>query len=505
MRRPSPFDWTAVALLAAAAGWVAAGNRHYSYDDAFITFRMAAQAATGHGFVYNPGEWHLGSTAALYGLALAGLGWLAGPAQIPVIAGWLSAASVFATGLFLYLLCRGPVDDGAAGDDRDTGRRADPRAVGLAAGLIYVTSPMIFVTFGGEMPVLLAVATAACLALDRDRTRLAAGLGAVAALVRPDGVLVLGVVLGAALVRRRRVPWREAAIAASLLVPFALLAWYAYGTPLPSTLGAKLAQRDSGLWSTFARGLRDWLVLFLWNDRGPNLGFAPVVPPTLWLWTAIGVVAVWRYRRLWPLLAWTALFVAAYSALRVPFYHWYAAPAALALAACGGAGLAEAATRLVGLAVRERAGAPKVPVLGAALAIAAALAIGWRPLHALPRTSALNDNVRLYIETGRWLAARTPPGSRVGYYEIGYIGFYGERPMIDALGLIDPAVAPAVAVHDWARAFRQARPDYILEKPGAGLNTFLAEPWFAAEYRLEKELRVGAEVLRVHRRVGGGG
>jgi hypothetical protein len=503
VRRPSPFDWTAAALLAAAAAWVAAGNRHYSYDDAFITFRMAANAASGHGFVYNPGEWHLGSTAALYGLLLAALGRVAGPGQIPSVAGWISVAAVLATGLLLYVLFRGrgAVREAAGGADPVV--PADARAAGLAAGLVYVTSPMIFVTFGGEMPVLLAVATAACLALDRDRSQVAAALGAVAALVRPDGVLVLGVVLAATLLRRRRLPWRELAVAASILVPFALLAWHAYGTPLPSTLAAKLAQRDSGLWSTFGQGLRDWLVLFLWNDRGPNLGFAPVVPPTLWLWTAIGLVAVWRHRRLWPLLAWVVLFVAAYSAMRVPFYHWYAAPAALALAACAGAGLAEAAAWLARVAARSRVDGRRVRALAAVLPVAAALAIGWRPLRALPRTSALNDNVRLYIEAGRWIADATPPGSRVGYYEIGYIGFHGRRPMIDALGLIDPAIAPAVAAHDWARAFRQARPEYILEKPGAGLNTFLAEPWFTAEYRLERELRVGGEALRVHRRIAG--
>jgi hypothetical protein len=498
MRRPSPFDWIAAVLLAAAAAWVAAMNRHYSYDDAFITFRMAAQAAEGHGFVYNAGEWHLGSTAALYGLMLAGFGRLAGPAQIPAIAGWCSAAALLATGTCLYLLFRGPA---GGADASDRAAAPDPRAVGLAAGLLYVTSPMVFVTFGGEMPVLLAVVAAACLALDRGRTGLAAGLGAVAALVRPDGVLALGVVLGTIALRRRRFPWREASIAAALLLPFVLLAWHAYGTPLPATLDAKLAQRDSGLWARFAGGLRDWVVLFLWNDRGPNLGFAPVVPPTLWLWTAIGAAAVWRYRRAWSLLAYAALFVGAYAALRVPFYHWYAAPAALALAAFGGAGLAQAATWLTRLAPGAGADGERLRRTAAVVAVAAVLAIAWRPLRALPRTSALNDTARLYIEAGRWLAGSTPPGSRVGYYEIGYIGFHGGRPMVDALGLIDPSIAPAVAAHDWARAFRRSRPDYILEKPGVGLNTFLAEPWFAAEYRLEREMQVGRERLRIHRRL----
>jgi len=290
------------------------------------------------------------------------------------------------------------------------------------------------------------------------------------------------------------VPWREAAVAAALLLPFLLLAWHAYGTPLPSTLGAKLAQRDSGLWTSFGRGMYAWLKLFLWNDRGPNLGFAPVAPPTLWLWILAGGVAIWRYRAYWPLVVWSAVFLGAYAALRVPFYHWYAAPAVPALAIAAGTGLGAAVGALLTLAGRAR------PGVVTAVAAAIALLVSLKPLAALPRTSALNDNVRLYIETGQWLALNTPPRSRVGYYEIGYIGFYSDRPMIDALGLIDPAIAPAVVAHDWARAFREHRPEYILEKPGAGLNTFLAEPWFAAEYQLAAELHVGAERLRVHQR-----
>ncbi len=311
-------------------------------------------------------------------------------------------------------------------------------------------------------------------------------------------MLAIAAVLATMAVRGRRWPWREGVLAAGVLLPFLVLAWHAYGTPLPSTLPAKLAQRDSGLWGTFSRGLIDWLRLFLWDATRPNLGFAPVTPPTLWLWIAAGVAAIWRLRPLLPLLAWTAAFTVAYALLRVPFYHWYAAPAALGLCILGGAGLARAIEWLVSAVSRPDAARWPVPAVAV---IAAALAISLPPLAALPRTSRLNDTVRLYIEAGHWLATQTRPRSRVGYYEIGYIGFYGGRPMVDSLGLIDPSVAPAVRVHDFGRAFREARPDYILEKSGAGLNTFLAEPWFAEEYRLETELRVGGEGLRIHRRL----
>jgi hypothetical protein len=474
------------AALVVVTAWVAYAGGVYSYDDAFITYRMAANLATGHGFVYNPGEWHLGSTAALYGMLLAALGRVFGPDRIPEISAVLSCGAMFATGAILPAL-------GAGSADAAAGRRA-----GVAAGLLYAASPLLFVTFGGEMPFLIALVAGAFLAEQRQRPFLAAGLAALAALTRPDGVQAIMVVLTTMAVRDRRLPWREAALAIVILLPFAALAWHLYGSPLPSTLPAKLAQRDSGLWGSFGRGLVDWLRLFLWDNSRPNLGFLPVAPPTLWLWAAVGVAGIWRCRACLPLLAWTALFTGSYALLRVPFYHWYAAPAALGLCILAGAGLTWAIDGVLRL-VAGRVVAAR-PVVAVAAAIVAAIAISWPPLAALPRSSRLNDNVRLYIDAGRWLANNTRPQSRVGYYEIGYIGFYGGRPMIDALGLIDPSIAPAVRVHDFGRAFRTARPDYILEKPGAGLNTFLAEPWFAEEYRVEAELHVGREALRVHRR-----
>ena len=75
---------------------------------------MAANLAAGHGFVYNPGEWHLGSTAALYGLMLAALGWLFGAAAIPAASG----------GDLVRLDVRDRPDP--AGDRRRRGRRRAP-------------------------------------------------------------------------------------------------------------------------------------------------------------------------------------------------------------------------------------------------------------------------------------------------------------------------------------------------------------------------------------------
>jgi hypothetical protein len=513
--RLTPVDSGALLLITVATLYIGVTNGHYSYDDAYITYRMADNFSRGLGFVYNPGEWHLGSTAAFYGLLVGSVRWLlsvispSGAPPIPAIGGLISALSLLATGWLLYGL----------------GRNARAPLCGLAAGLFYITNPMIFVTFGGELPFQIALITGAFFAYQQGARPLAAALAALAILTRPDGVQAAGVLLVYDIASRWKstksvkalVPWRELLTGAIILAPFIGAAWYAYGSPLPSTLAAKMAQRDSGLWGTYGRGLVDWVLLFMWNDKAANLGFAPVNPLLVWLWALLGIAGIWRYRVFLPLVAWSAVFVLTYTAQRVPFYHWYAAPAAFGisiLAACGLCAVAELvekwwgsrtapvdakAAQAIGTTALNR---PALIVSLAVLLLVAAAAI--KPLMALPRTSQLNPTVRLYIEVGEWLQVNTLPTASVGYYEIGYIGFYGRRRMVDTLGLIDPAVAPAVARRDFTWALRERRPDFILEKRGAGLNGFLGEQWFKDEYRSRAIMAVrgpASEAVVIHERI----
>jgi hypothetical protein len=539
--RLTPVDSGALLLITVVTLYVGTTNGHYSYDDAYITYRMADNFSRGLGFVYNPGEWHLGSTAAFYGLLVGSLRWVlsaispGGAPPIPAIGGLISALSLLATGWLLYGL----------------GRNARAPLCGLVAGLFYITNPMIFVTFGGELPFQIALITGAFFAYQQQARPIAAALVSLAILTRPDGVQAAGVLLVYDIASRWKstkslnalVPWRELLTGAIILTPFIAAAWYAYGSPLPSTMAAKLAQRNSGLWGTYGRSLVDWVLLFLWNDKAPNLGFAPVNPPLVWLWALLGIAGIWRYRVFLPLVAWAAVFVLSYSALRVPFYHWYAAPAAFGisiLAACGLCMVAELvetlwasratpvpepaeadkspkdARRAKAAAAANTAKAAKAaevigttalnrPALIASLAVLLVVAAAAvKPLLALPRTSQLNPTVRLYMEVGEWLQVNTPPQSSVGYYEIGYIGFYGRRRMIDTLGLIDPSVSPAVERRDFTWALRERRPDFILEKRGAGLNGFLGEQWFKDEYRSRAIMSVrgpSTDAVIIHERI----
>lgn len=57
---------------------------------------------------------------------------------------------------------------------------------------------------------------------------------------------------------------------------------------------------------------------------------------------------------------------------------------------------------------------------------------------------------------GRWIAAHLPPAARVAAFDIGAIGYFSARPVVDLGGLVDPAFVPYL--------FANKVPDYMKQK-----------------------------------------
>jgi hypothetical protein len=501
------------------AVYIAIANLSNTYDDALITYRYAYNLASGVGFVYNPGEWFLGTTAPLYGLLLGCIGFFGGPDIIPLIGGVISGLSLALTGVALYVY----------------GRLHRQSFCGLLAGLFFVANPLLLATFGGEMLFQVALIAWAFVLYRLDRTVWSALLLALATLTRPDGLVAAAVIGAHYLVTRRRIPWREAACAAVVLLPFALLAWVSYGSALPATFGAKLAQRDSGLWPAFGKGMFEWLRAFTMQGSSTTYPQLPAAPNAIRyvLFVVLGLPALVLFR-FWLLpLAWVVLYLVAYQALNVPFYHWYIIPAVFGLMILAASGVAAAVAAATYLYRRLLKGYP-IPDDQAAKAISlpelrwlsfintarlngalSALTV----LLLLPGIAAqLGDVQRLalqpdpaeeqYQRTGQWLAANTPLGSSVGYFEIGYLGYYARRPIVDPLGLFDPLIVPHVARREFTWAYEHYRPAYIVQNQRIFpeyIGKIVKEPWFKREYREVAQIaEPGYPPLIIYRRMTAG-
>lgn len=475
LKKPSLAGLMGAVLIVSLAAFVAIVGWRDTYDDAYITYRYAYNFATGQGFVYNPGEWFMGTTAPLYGLILGTLGAMINPEAIPAIGGVISGMSLMLTGIALYKY----------------GRLHRHSFCGLLGGVFYVANPLLAMTFGGEILLQVMLIAWAFVFYRMKRTFMAALLLAISILVRPDGVIAAGVIGMHYLLIRRRLPLREIATMAMVILPFMVLAWISYGSPLPGTLQAKMAQGSSGFWQLFGRGTVEWLRGFTIQGSSPIFTNLPAIPNAtrFILFVIVGIPATLVFFRFQILpLTWAALYALAYHLLNVPFYHWYIVPIVLGLMILAGAGVAgavELVRRTYLLLGRSYYRSWAVSLLAGVCLLTLGPGIYAELKYTQNRVaSEPNPSEQLYQRTGQWLRANTQPNDRIGYLEIGYVGYYSQRPIVDALGLVTPEVASHVASKDFGWAYAHYRPEYIIiNQLFQNLVKVKNKPWFREEYR----------------------
>jgi hypothetical protein len=277
--------------------------------------------------------------------------------------------------------------------------------------------------------------------------------------IRPDALLLLlpiGWVIG--FEGRNQLP-RAARSAAAVGVGVAVLLFPYLGFNLllggqawPSTFYAKQAE--------YAVELGRPLVLRLAEQWGVGMVGAGAV-------LAAGFVAsIWmdgagrRWARLAPALWWLA-FLAAYAVrLPVTYQHGrYAMPAIPVLVILGAEAMLTAAVRASGRGSRLLTRA----WIAAALATAIAFLV--------PGARAYGQDVAIIetemVATARWIEANTERGDLIAAHDIGAVGYFSDRTLIDLAGLISPEVIPFVRDEARLAAYLQARgADYLMTFPG---------------------------------------
>jgi hypothetical protein len=434
--------------LAAVTALLYALFNGWGYDDPFITYRYARNLASGLGPVYNPGERVLSTTTPLFALLLAPLAAL--DLDLPSLANLIGAASLAAGGLCLWEL----------------GRAWGSPAAGWAGLLLYPTFPLLATTSGSETPLYLALCLGSFALYAHRRFTLAAACCALAVLARPDGVLVAALLSAHYLIKTLKVsetfrvyfhqaiqslPWRAVLVFLVLLLPWFLFAWSYYGSPVPVTLSAKQQQGGMAISQRFAGGFLDLVA-----------GYAG-----RWVWrfeaalALLGVgYAVLKGRPWLLLLAWTAVYFAAYSLLGVSRYFWYYAPLVPGFIAAVGLGVQAVFTTAGRLTKR--------PALARTLAGILLISLAAAQIPRLISTAGFNDRrLAAYREVGKWLDENIPPQASVGALEVGIIGYYARRPMVDFAGLIQPAVSRRLsreATYEDAAlwALEKYRPGYLV-------------------------------------------
>jgi len=432
----------------AYVGYAAAqGYPGFPLDDGWIHQTYARNLVETGSWAYVPGELSAGSTSPLWTLILA-MGYALGApfrawtaavgalsvAAVAVVAGWVARRlfPTFGVGWVAALACALEWHLLWAG------------ASGMETALF---AALALAVLGGAM------------ALARDERRLAwlgwGLLGGAAFLTRPEGLLPLGLGgLGLLVARRedrargrRGAAWARYGLAAAgflaLAVPYLVFNWKASGAILPNTFYAKQAE------------YREVAEAVPWLVRAARVAGVQFVGGMALL--APGMVVAWRDiagRRDWmgflPLVWWAATVALYATRLPVTYQHGrYVMPVIPALAVYGAPG-----TVLLVNAARGRVGR----ILSRALALAACAVFA---AFVVVGARAYLADVRIIdsemVDVARWLDANTPPDAVIAVHDIGAVGYFTRRPLVDLAGLVSPEVVPFIRDESRLYAYIRAR------------------------------------------------
>lgn len=445
----------------------------FPLDDAWIHMTFGRNLAQGAGFGVNPGEPCGASTSVLWSLWLAALHLL--PARFG-LAGVI--ACVKASGVFLGLAAI-------------AGTRRFLRAAGLSpretlAGLLLTLAayPLSWAALSGmEVPLTCALcawaaayqAEAANGANSGRARRIAAVLWALATIARPENAVFLAAAV--LLMSRHEEQGRLSGMVrlAGWVLPivtlYILSMIYISGKPWPSTLEAKMtagalpAMARTGDWSGIpaaafagcAKALGESLA-FLLGENVVAL-VACLLAPSFWFISRKerlergSVETAWFAWASLPVQAVLVALIAApesYSAFHGRYLAhtvWLAVPAATVFAS--------AARRLL-----DR------PRLIRAVALVGLLAAADRQIDLADAYARETSNItNLQVRIARWFGERLPKGGAVAINDVGAMGYFSGRRLIDLEGLITPQAIPSNRAGRIDAFLEDVKPEYLLIFP----------------------------------------
>jgi hypothetical protein len=433
---PEPRDYTTTLVAIVLTGLVArlALLIHGApfYDDAFITFRFAANLANGNGLFWIPGEKMLETSTPLYACVLAFLGKLFGTIHIPYLAIALGLLSYVGACVLLQRIARG------------IGFNAIETSL---LYLLFCFQPNIVLASvdGMETGFLLFLMLLAVHLWIQGSEGLA-GIGcALLIATRVDAIAWVGTLFLAFIIAKRALPWRAIVAFSTGVAIWIAVAIYAWGGFIPLTTRVKpLAFPVRG---SFV--VRLFSVLDAYFRFGNRMALIVIVLPF-----AVGAWVAYKRRSIagGAIVFYILGSAVALAAARAPIFPWYIVPVNLAMIFVEILGWGWLLSKV------------RIPHIAALLVFFLLLGVwlvrdyydSWRVLQAPAN-----------LQVGLWLQRHARPDSTVFTEPAGWIGYYCNCRLRDSTGIVNPEM-----VHYWSRlggrerwfstALRESVPDYVV-------------------------------------------
>lgn len=440
---------TAAISLGGFLAWSALNYRlGFPLDDAWIHQTYARNLARFGEWSFIPGQPSAGSTAPLWSLLLAGGHFLRlGPYVWTFLLGWLALVGIGLAGERAFRIWL-------------------PHRAGWApwiGGLLLFEWHLVWAAGSGMETLLYSLVVLVCLVkLSGERVSWF-GIGLLSGLsawLRPDGITLLGPALLILVANSGEPARKKLAAAVQLAVgvslvfgPYLIFNRLLAGAWWPNTFFAKQAEYAVTRQVPF-------LARIAQQALPPLVGVGAVLVPGF-------VLALWQAarERKWGMLAaglWVIGYVCLY-AWRLPVTYQHGRyvlpviPVFLALSAVGFAGWIQLQSGQLLRRLVSRTWA-----LTCALVLVAFWLQGGA---AYVRDVAIIESEM--VATARWVAQNTPPEARIAAHDIGALGYFADRQILDLAGLVSPEVIPFIRDEIQLAGFlEEQRADYLITFPG---------------------------------------
>jgi arabinofuranosyltransferase len=491
-------------------------------DDSYITYRYSRNILAGNGFTFNAGERVLGTTTPLYTIVLTGLGALTGGVKAPFpIISWLLNSLIDAASCVLLF---------------EIGKKISSFRVSAITALIWSIAPFS-VTFaiGGletSLFVLLLLSTA-FFYLNKQSFDiwLCASL---MFLTRPDALIFVLPLLCLPLIQKYYNLYKPKAmiLAAIPLISWLIFSYLYFGTLLPHSIAAKSVAYLLPENAAFVRLLQHFLTPFseeyTLNPKLLYIGFI-----TIPLFFIVGFISIFRKNPLaLSLLIYPLLYFITFSIAHPLIFRWYLTPPLPIYMLILLTGAESFLKKFLEIAGEKLTAFSSLHIdlngmgwstftkitLTLVLLIPLLFTInGWviKPGHGNNSPSPEMAWIKLeelYRSASIDVLAATASDSVVAAGDVGVLGYYTGRTILDTVGLNSPIASSYYPLprEDYISNYAiptqlilDQKPDLVIFLEVYGRNTLLKSKDFLAGYHFIKEYPTdiyGSKGLLIYKR-----
>lgn len=418
---------------------------HFTYEDAFITFRFARNLSNGLGFVYNANEHIYGTTTPLFTLLMAG---------------WIKLFPDYVVfGATLFGLLAGLVSIALVWKLLEALQIAASQRI-LVTGVLVLSDRLWTHDMGGmETSLVICMMIASYLILIRNKPVWAGAFAGILLWLRIDGLFWVCFLALSAWLLTRQFPTKFILTTVMVYLPWCVFATLYFGSPIPYTIYAKwVAYYTAGLEPVLVRVgalLRGTTPVTLPNLTRYAVNWLAILTVLL---SIIGTIAYRQHKWLMVLPAFCLAEIVRLVAMGETFESRYFMPFFWALMLLFGLGV-HTAWMFLSDWLKPK---PFIVTSTIVVIICVSVWFSWQRLLLFKQTQSVVYDSSLK-QLGIWLDKNSPKSSTVLLEPLGYVGFYANRHMIDDVGLVSPqVVAYKVKGLTTSAYVISLEPDYVI-------------------------------------------